>query len=208
MAFRPEQISKALAKAGKTYDEVMQTPEIAFDIRIDGVMTRGQVKDNERLNTSKEQYTKTLTCGKKTAVKRGSYVEIQRNSSDTELSQKGIVITEPNETPIDKYFTALLFNTEVTRYRYKTIYNEIGDIIGKEIEKQDTIPCFVQKITRSERMLDSGIERDSVNELTTLKKWDIKVDDVLQIGEQKYKVNDFNEIDKDVCICYMTFYRA
>ena len=57
-------------------------------------------------------------------------------------------------------------------------------------------------------MLDSGIERDSVNELTTLKKWDIKVDDVLQIGEQKYKVNDFNEIDKDVCICYMTFYRA
>ena len=180
MAFRPEQISKALAKAGKTYDEVMQTPEIAFDIRIDGVMTRGQVKDNERLNTSKEQYTKTLTCGKKTDVKRGSYVEIQ----------------------------ALLFNTEVTRYRYKTKYNEIGDIIGKDIEKQDTIPCFVQKITRSERMLDSGIERDSVNELTTLKKWDIKVDDVLQIGEQKYKVNDFNEIDKDVCICYMTFYRA
>ena len=72
MAFN---INKSLTKAGKTYDEVMEMPEIAFDIRIDGVMTRGQVKDNERLNTSKEQYTKTLTCGKKLAVKRGSYVE-------------------------------------------------------------------------------------------------------------------------------------
>lgn len=208
MSIKREQLSKSLARASKIYEEVIQTPEIAFDVRIDGILTRGQVKDNERLSTSKEQYTKTLTCLKNINVKRGSFVEIQATLDDDELKQKGVVVTTPNETPIDKYFTILLFNTEVTRYRQKNKYNEVGDIIDKSIEKQDTIPCFVQKISRSERMLDSGIERDSVNELTTLKSWDIQINDILEIGEQKYKVNDFNEVDNDVCICYMTFYRA
>ena len=36
---------------------------------------------------------------------------------------------------------------------------------------------------------------------------DIKVNDILHIGSERYKVTDFRELDKDIFQGYITYYR-
>ena len=36
---------------------------------------------------------------------------------------------------------------------------------------------------------------------------DIKVDDILRVGKERYRVIDIAELDQDILTCYMTYYR-
>lgn len=200
-------IDKVVTKAREKYTEIMQSPHIGIDIRIDGMLTKGQMEDNQNRATLKEQQTKTMTCMLDVPVKRGSLVEMKNGDNDEGYSLKGIVASYPTKTPVDWFFYTLMFNTVVTRSRYKTIYAPNGDILEEQEIIREEIPAFVQRIGMRERQVDMGIDRDSVNEIITTNNWDIQKNDILYIGTDRYKITDIEELDKEIFGAYMTYYR-
>ena len=199
-------INKVVSQAQERYREYIESDFIATDIKIDGVPTRGQVKDKSSAWTLKEENTKMMTCELDINVQRGSYVEM-KNRGDDDYSLKGIVTTIPSQTPVDYYFYTLFFNTVVNRVRNEKIFDEDGNIVDNNPVIIDNIDCFVQRVGMRERSVDAGIDRNSVNQLITIKKWDIKVDDILTVGSDRYIVTDIEELDSDMLNVYMTYYR-
>ena len=130
-----------------------------------------------------------------------------KNRGDDDYSLKGIVTTIPSQTPVDYYFYTLFFNTVVNRVRNEKIFDEDGNIVDNNPVIIDNIDCFVQRVGMRERSVDAGIDRNSVNQLITIKKWDIKVDDILTVGSDRYIVTDIEELDSDMLNVYMTYYR-
>ena len=199
-------INKVVSQAQERYSEYIESDFIATDIKIDGVPTRGQVKDKSSAWTLKEENTKMMTCELDINVQRGSYVEM-KNRGDDDYSLKGIVTTIPSQTPVDYYFYTLFFNTVVNRVRNEKIFDEDGNIVDNNPVIIDNIDCFVQRVGMRERSVDAGIDRNSVNQLITIKKWDIKIDDILTVGSDRYIVTDIEELDSDMLNVYMTYYR-
>lgn len=199
-------INKVVSQAQERYSEYIESDFIATDIKIDGVPTRGQVKDKSSAWTLKEENTKMMTCELDINVQRGSYVEM-KNRGDDDYSLKGIVTTIPSQTPVDYYFYTLFFNTVVNRVRNEKIFDEDGNIVDNNPVIIDNIDCFVQRVGMRERSVDAGIDRNSVNQLITIKKWDIEVDDILTVGSDRYIVTDIEELDSDMLNVYMTYYR-
>lgn len=200
-------IDKVIQRAREKYSEVMASEHIGVDIKIDGILTKGQVEDNQRRTNLKEQQTKTMTCMLDCHVKRGSLIEMKIDDNDTDYSLKGLVASIPTKTPVDYYFYALMFNTVVERRRNKIIYEPNGDIKDVITEISDVIPAFVQRIGMRERQVDMGIDRDSVNEIITTINWDIKKGDILYIGHDSYVIDTVEELEKDIFSAYMTYYR-
>ena len=102
-------IDKVIDQARVRYKELMESEYISVGLRIDGITTRGQTQDNERITNIKEENTKQMTCMLEVPVKRGSFVEMQNDPNDTEYSKKGIVVSIPIKTPVDYLFSTLLF---------------------------------------------------------------------------------------------------
>ena len=200
-------IDKVIGQARVRYAELMQSEYISVGLKIDGIITRGQTQDNERMTNTKEENTKQMTCMLDVPVKRGSYVEIKDIESDTEYSKKGIVISVPIKTPVDYLFSTLLFNTSVELRRDQILYSDDGDIVDNAPYIIENIDCFVQRVGMRERQIDAGIDRNSVNQIITVKKWDIRKDDILYIGPDRYKITDLEELDNDMISGYMTYYR-
>lgn len=200
-------IDKVVKQARGMYDGYMESHYVSVDVRIDGIKTKGQCKDNERTTNIKEEHTKMVTCMLDVPVHRGSLVEMQADDLDTEYTRKGIVISVPNKTPVDFYFYTLLFNTTAERHRSQLTYNQDGDLVGNTPIVIDNIDCFVQRVGMRERQIDAGIDRNSVNQIITTNNWDIKKDDLLFIGSDRYKITDIEELDKEIFSAYMTYYR-
>ncbi|WP_133965102.1 hypothetical protein [Eubacterium limosum] len=200
-------IDKVVKQARGMYDGYMESHYVSVDVRIDGIKTKGQCKDNERTTNIKEEHTKMVTCMLDVPVHRGSLVEMQADDLDTEYTRKGIVISVPNKTPVDFYFYTLLFNTTAKRHRSQLTYNQDGDLVGNNPIVIDNIDCFVQRVGMRERQIDAGIDRNSVNQIITTNNWDIKKDDLLFIGSDRYKITDIEELDKEIFSAYMTYYR-
>lgn len=200
-------IDKVIEQARVRYGELMQSEYISVGLRIDGAITRGQTQDNDRMTNIKEENTKQMTCMLDVDVKRGSYVEMQIDSTDVDYSKKGIVISVPIKTPVDYLFSTLLFNTTVELRRNQILYNADGDIIDNAPIIVKDIGCFVQRVSMRERQIDAGIDRNSVNQIITVKKWDIQKDDILFIGPDRYKITDLEELDNEIISGYMTYYR-
>lgn len=200
-------IDKVVKQARGMYDGYMESHYVSVDVRIDGIQTKGQCKGNERTTNIKEEHTKMVTCMLDVPVHRGSLVEMQADDFDTEYSRKGIVISVPNKTPVDFYFYTLLFNTTAERHRSQLTYNQDGDLVGNNPIVIDNIDCFVQRVGMRERQIDAGIDRNSVNQIITTNNWDIKKDDLLFIGSDRYKITDIEELDKEIFSAYMTYYR-
>ena len=200
-------IDRVVEQAREQYELLLESQYVSNRMRIDGYETRGQMEDNQRMVTTEEKSTKTATCLLDVPCKRGSFVEIQKAPDDEEYSLKGIIMTEPNRTPVDYYFNVLLFNTTAVRQRQQLEYDEDGYIVADSPLIQDEILCFVNRVGMRERQLDAGIDRDSVNEVITTNDHDIKIDDLLIIGHDKYKVTDIKELDKDIFHGYITYYR-
>lgn len=200
-------IDKVIEQARVRYGELMESEYISVGLKIDGVKTRGQSQDNDRITNTKEENTKQMTCMLDVPIKRGSYVEMQNDLTDTEYSKKGVVLSIPIKTPVDYLFSTLLFNTNVELRRNQTLYNDDGDIIDNSPIITKDIGCFVQRISMRERQIDAGIDRNSVNQIITIKKWDIQKDDILFIGNDRYKITDLEELDNDMISGYMTYYR-
>lgn len=201
-------IDKVVEQSRGLYSEYIQSDYIAVDVRVDGVLTRGQCKDGSNSYTIKEENTKMMTCELSVPVHRGSYIEMRNGKNDAEFSMTGIVISVPNETPVDYYFSTLFFNTVVNRERKQELYDDDGNIIGDSPIVIDDIDCFVQRVGMRERQIDAGIDRNSVNQLITVKKWDLKIDDLLYVGSDRYIITDIEELDKDILSVYMTYYRG
>lgn len=200
-------IDKVIQRAREKYSEVMASEHIGVDIKINGVVSKGQVEDNQRRTSLKEQQTKTMTCMLDTPVKRGYLIEMKADLDDEDYSIKGIVASIPTRTPVDWYFYALMFNTTVERRRNKIIYEPNGDIREVVPEVVDTIPAFVQRVGMRERQIDMGIDRDSVNQIITTTDCNIKKNDILYIGTDSYKITDIEELEKDIFSAFMTYYR-
>ena len=200
-------INKVIEKSRVKYNEVLQSPYVGMSIKVDGYETKGQLEENTRRTNVKEENTYTVTASLETPVHKGSLVEIQRDYENPDDILRGLVISRPNKTPVDWYFYVLAFKANAKRVRSKPIYARNGDKIGDEPDIVDEIPCFVQRVGQRERMVDAGIDSDSVNSITTTNNWDIKKDDILYIGSDKYKVTDINELETDMFTGYMTYYR-
>lgn len=199
-------ISKVVSKTIEKYNSLMESEHVGKKMIIDGQNTLGQIQDNYRQTTTKEFNTKTCTCLLNTKVIRGSYIEILPNDEDGQLL-KGIVNSLPNKTPVDWYFSVLLFNTTVERHRNQLEYDENGDVINNNPLIIDKIPSFVQRVGMRERQVDVGIDRDSVNEIITTKNWDLQKNDILYVGSDRYKITDVEELDEEIFHAYMTYYR-
>lgn len=200
-------IDKVVLNAREKYNELMQSQYVATDMKVDGVETKGQLEENVRKDTTKEQYTRTCTCMLGVDVHRGSTIEI-KPIDQTEYTMKGIVLTIPSRTPVDYCFTALLYNTKARRYRKQLIYSSEGYVIGDNPIIEDEIPCFVQRIGMRERQINAGIDSNSVNEIITSKDWDIQLNDLLYIGSDSYIITDIRELDEELFYGTMTYYRA
>ena len=200
-------INKVVNQARSKYNDLMESEYIGKDMLVDGVATKGQMEENERATTLKQESTRRMTCLLNCTVHRGSHIQIRNDIESEGYDLEGVVLSNPSLTPVDWFFSVLLFNTTVTRHRRQLIYAPNGDIIGDNPLVVDEIPCFVQRIGMRERQVDAGIDRDSVNEIITTKEWDIKKNDILYIGNDRYKVTDIDEIDKDILSAYMTYYR-
>ena len=199
-------IDRVIKRARDKYTDVMQSEYVAKNMVIDGYATKGQVEENKSKTDTKGEYSRKATCMLDVPhIARGSSIEIQEKVNGE--WEKGIINTSPMWTPVDIYFDVLLFNTTVKRYRKQNIYSEDGYVIGDNPLIEDEIPCFVQRIGARQRQIDVGIDRNAVNEIITSKKWDIKVNDILHIGSERYKVTDFRELDKDIFQGYITYYR-
>lgn len=199
-------IDKVIARARDKYDDVMQSQYVAKNMIVDGYKTKGQVEENKYKSTSKEEYSRKCTCMLNVpSVHRGSSIEIEDTVGGQ--WQKGLISTTPMWTPVDIYFNVLLFNTTATRYRRNNIYSEDGYVIGDNPLIEDKIPCFVQRIGTRQRQIDVGIDRNAVNEIIASIEWDIKVDDIIHIGSERYKVTDRRELDTEIFQGYITYYR-
>lgn len=200
-------IDNVVLQAQERYKEYIKSKYIAVNLKIDGKKTRGQCKDSTKSRTIKEENTKMMTCMLDCPVHRGSLVEMQANREDKDYSVIGIVISVPNQTPVDYYYQTLFFNTRVDRYRRETVYDDDGDVVSDKPIIVKDIPCFVERIGMRERQIDAGIDRNSVNELITTKDVDLDIDDVLFIGNDHYIITDIEELDRDILTAYMTYYR-
>lgn len=200
-------IANVVKQARLKYEELMESEYISVRVRIDGKETRGQAKDNESIYNLQDKNSKLMTCTLDIDVNRGSYVEMQEDSYDEEYKNKGIVTSLPNKTPVDNYFTVLFFNTTITRHRKMPVYNMEGDVIEDNPLITDTIDAYVERVSTTERRYDAGIEKNSVNKIITLKKWDIQKNDLLYIGTNCYRVTDIEELEEDYFSAYMTYYR-
>lgn len=200
-------INKVVNQARSKYNDLMESEYIGKDMLVDGVATKGQMEENERATTLKQERTRRMTCLLNCQVHRGSHIKIKNNVEADDYDLEGVVLSDPSLTPVDWFFSVLLFNTTVTRHRKQLIYAPNGDIIGDNPLIIDEIPCFVQRVGMRERQVDAGIDRDSVNEIITTSNWDIKKNDILYIGNDRYRVTDIDEIDKDIFSAYMTYYR-
>ena len=207
MASKAQVIDKVVEQAREQYEMLMESQYVSNKMRVDGVETRGQVEDNQRMVTTEEKNTKTATCMLDVPCKRGSFIEIQKSPSDEDYSLKGIIMTEPNRTPVDYYFSVLLFNATAKRHRQQLEYDDNGYVVSDTPLIIDDILCFVNRVGMRERQLDAGIDRDSVNEIITTTNYDIQMEDILYIGHDKYKVTDIKELDKDIFRGYITYYR-
>lgn len=201
-------IDKVVEKAREKYEDLMQSKYVGKDIKVDGVPSKGQMEDSSRYTDDKSQRLKKMTCSLDVKVKRGSFIEIKQEADNDTYNLLGVVYDEPNITPVDYYFTTLLFNTVATRHRSQLTYDEDGYVIGDSPLIEDKIDCFVQRIGVRERQVDAGIDRDSVNEIITTKNWDLKKNDILYIGSDSYKITDIKELDEDLFYGYMTYYRV
>lgn len=201
-------IDKVVERAREKYEDLMGSKYVARDIKIDGYQTKGQLEDNDRYHDEKTQHLKKMTCLLDAPIKRGSLIEIKRDNNDEEYALSGVVYREPTKTPVDYYFTALLFNTVATRHRSQLIYDEDGYVIDDNPLIVDEIKCFVQRIGMRERQIDAGIDRDSVNEIITTNEWDLKLNDILYIGSDSYQITDVKELDDDLFYGYMSYYRV
>lgn len=199
-------IDSVVEQARELYESMKDSKYVFSKMIIDGQETRGQIKDKERITNLKEENTKNATCLLDCKVKRGSVVDIYPTEEDGEILH-GIVMTIPNRTPVDYYFSILIFNTTVDRVRIRHVYNDDGDIVDTEESVIADIPVFVQRVGMRERTIDAGIDRNSVNRMYSAYTWDIKKDDLLRIGEDTYIITDIEELDKEVLNCYMTYYR-
>lgn len=200
-------IDKVISQSQDLYADYIKSDYIASDMFVDGVKTRGQIKDKSNAYTLREENTKMMTCELTIPVQRGSYIQLKKDRNDDDYLMKGIVTTYPVQTPVDFYFYTLFFNTVVTRIRNEEIYDEDGNVVSKNPVLTDTIDCFVQRIGMRERQVDAGIDSNSVNQLITIKKWDLKIDDILYIGPDRYIITDLYELDKDMLDARMTYYR-
>lgn len=198
-------IDRVVESAREKYDSIMESNYVARDMKIDGVLTRGQTEEQKKRTTTEDEYTYTVTCQLGSNVRRGSHIEIK--SPDGDEWQVGMVTSIPQKTPVDYLFYVLIFNTEMRRYRKQFQYSEDGYVIGDKPLIVDDIPCFVQRVGMRQRQVDVGIDSNAVNEFRTLKQWDIQKGDILEVGSERYKVTDLKELDKDICQGYMTFYR-
>lgn len=200
-------IANVVKQAQVKYNELMESPYISASIRIDGVETRGQSKDADSVYSTQDKNSKLMTCMLDINVLRGSFVEQKDNESDTIYKYKGIVTSIPTKTPVDYYFTVLMFNADARRERQQPQYDEYGDIIADSPLIIDEIPCYVERVSARDRQLDAGIEKNIVNKIITLKTWDIAKNDVIYVGSNSYRVTDIEELEKDMLIAYMTYFR-
>ena len=200
-------IGNVVKQARIKYEELMQSDYIAIETRIDGVHSRGQSKEADSIYSTQDKNSKLMTCLLDIDVHRGSLVEMKSDENDEDFSVKGIVTSIPNTTPVDKYFTVLFFNTEITRKRKGYQYNSDGDVVSDDAEYIENIPCYIERVGMRERQVNVGIERNSVNKLIAHKSWDIKKDDVLYVGDNSYRITDIEELEEDMLTAYMTFYR-
>lgn len=200
-------IANVVRQARIKYEELMESEYISVKVRIDGKETRGQAKDNDSVYSTQDKSSKLMTCTLDIDVNRGSYVEMQEDSYDEEYKNKGIVTSLPNRTPVDYYFTVLFFNTTVRRHRKMPVYDEYGDVVSDNPLVIDTIDAYVERVSTVERRYDAGIEKNSVNKIITLKKWDIQKNDLLYIGTNCYRITDVEELEDDFFSAYMTYYR-
>lgn len=197
-------IDRVVNSAQDKYNEIMESEHVSRNIEIDGVKTRGQMEEQKKRTTTKDEYTRTVTCMLGVDVKRGSLIGIEDHNKKWDY---GVVVSIPQKTPVDYLFTCLLFNTSAKRYRKQLVYSDDGYVVGDNPLIVDEIPCFVQRIGMRQRQVDVGIDSNAVNEIITSKKWDIQKGDILHIGSERYKITDLRELDKEVCQGYMTFYR-
>ena len=200
-------IGNVIKQARQKYEELMESEYISVGIKIDGVETRGQAQDADSVYSIQDKNSKLMTCLLDIAVERGSLVELQDSEDDAEYIHKGIVTNIPAKTPVDHYFTVLFFNCEVIRHRQQFEYNDDGDIINDNPEIIEKIPCYVERVGYRERQIDVGIDRNSVNKLIAHKSWDVKKNDILFVGSDRYRVIDIEELEKDYLVAYMTYYR-
>lgn len=200
-------IGKVIEQAKQKYEELMQSDYISVGIKVDGVATRGQAQDNESLYSVQDRNSKLMTCLLEITVRRGSLIEMQETPEDVNYINKGIVTSIPNKTPVDNYFTVLFFNTTVRRIRQNPVYDTNGDIVDDNKAIVEDIPCYVERIGVRERQVDAGIDSNSVNKIIAHRSWDIKKNDILYVEENRYKVTDLEELEKDMLSAYMTFYR-
>lgn len=87
------------------------------------------------------------------------------------------------------------------------VYDEYGDVVSDNPLVIDTIDAYVERVSTVERRYDAGIEKNSVNKIITLKKWDIQKNDLLYIGTNCYRITDVEELEDDFFSAYMTYYR-
>ena len=200
-------IGNVVNQARIKYEELMESDYIAIETKIDGVISRGQAKEAESIYNTQDKNSKLMTCLLNIDVHRGSFVEMKKDENDADFSMKGIVTSIPNTTPVDKYFTVLFFNTEITRKRKNYIYNPDGDVILDDSDYIEKIPCYIERVGMRERQVNVGIERNSVNKMVAHKDWDIQKDDILYVGDNSYRITDIEELEKDMLVAYMTFYR-
>lgn len=200
-------INKVVGQAIIQYEELMESDYVSTRIKIDGVSCRGQVSDGKRQVSMEEKNTKEMTCPLTVKVKRGSLIEIESEPNSEDYSMKGLVMSIPTRTPVDFYYSALIFNSVATRTRSSFNYDEYGYVISDSPEIVEEIDLFVQRVGVRERQIDVGIDRDAVNEFVTLKKWDIKNGDIFKLGSFRYKVTDIKELDEEIVRGFMQFYR-
>ena len=153
-------IDRVVSSAIDKYNDILQSEHVSKNIIIDGKESRGQVEEKKKQITTEDEYTRTCTCMLDTPVKRGSFIQIENN--DKTGYDLGIVKSVPNRTPVDYYFTVLLFNTTAKRQRQIDVgidSNAVNQIITSKI----------WDIQRND-ILHIGSERYKITDLRELDK--------------------------------------
>lgn len=200
--------AKTFEESRKIYESVLQDDNIGIPIRINKNnknLSKTLAKDFEqtaiRVQNQILQYCLQATFSIATLISQGDYVEIfdlgTKITSNSVPIKQGVVYSTITADPVSKICSILVFNATAIRYRDKENYNQYGEVISVTPNTKTGIPIYLEKATY--RKVDYGVgqAREITATLYAHKDEDIQWQDVIEYGDQRYRVDNIDDIRKN-----------
>lgn len=199
---------KTFEASRKMYSEILMNKSIGIPVRIAKdnnritmTLAKDFVQSAVRVENELLQYCLQATFLIDTELNQGDFVEIYNlGETITALSvpkTKGLVFSTITQDPVSKICSILTFNVEVKRHRPTETFNSYGEVLSTTQNTLSNIPVYLEKSTY--RKVDYGVgqAREITATLYAHKDEDFQMQDIVEFGGEKYRIDNIDDIKKD-----------